>query len=69
MPPPVAVGAAASVLAALGHAPTTLDQLLERTQFELSQVNAILLELELAGTVARAPGNVYERITPPTPRA
>ena len=58
MPEPVAESA---LLQALGHDPATLDALLARTGLPVSQLNAQLLELELAGAVARLPGGLFQR--------
>jgi DNA processing protein len=49
------------LLQALGHDPATLDALLARTGLPVSQLNAQLLELELAGAVARLPGGLFQR--------
>jgi DNA processing protein len=49
------------VLAALGHDPVTLDALLARTGWPTAEITARLLELELAGRVARLPGGLYQR--------
>jgi DNA processing protein len=51
--------AQASVLAALGHAPTTLEILAERTEMEGAALQSVLLQLELAGHVAVLPGGRY----------
>ena len=49
------------LLAALGDDPVTLDALLARTGESAATLSARLLELELAGTVARLPGGLYQR--------
>lgn len=49
------------VLAALGEDPMTLDTLLARTGEPTAVLNARLLELELAGQVARLPGGLFQR--------
>ncbi len=49
------------LLAALGQDPATLDALLARTGEATSVLQARLLELELAGQVARLPGGLYQR--------
>jgi DNA processing protein len=67
--PPVEAGSALApddladspLLQALGHDPATLDALLARTGLPVSQLNAQLLELELAGAVARLPGGLFQR--------
>lgn len=57
----VAGDAHSPLLQALGHDPATLDALLARTGLPVSQLNAQLLELELAGAVARLPGGLFQR--------
>jgi DNA processing protein len=69
--PPTAAAAAADraspestedpLLQALGHEPTTLDALLERTGESAATLQARLMELELDGQVARLPGGLYQR--------
>lgn len=49
------------LLAALGEDPVTLDALLARTGESAASLSARLLELELAGSVARLPGGLYQR--------
>lgn len=49
------------LLAALGEDPVTLDALLARTGESTATLSARLLELELAGQVARLPGGLYQR--------
>ncbi|MBC7938156.1 MAG: DNA-protecting protein DprA, partial [Chitinophagaceae bacterium] len=49
------------LLAAMGFDPTTLDALMARTGWPPSELSARLLELELAGEVARLPGGLYQR--------
>ena len=49
------------LLAALGEDPVTLDALLARTGESTATLSARLLELELAGEVARLPGGLYQR--------
>jgi len=50
------------VLRALGHDPSTLDALMARCGWPAPEINARLLELELAGQVARLPGGLFQRI-------
>ena len=50
------------VLAALGHDPCGLDQLVERTGLGADQLLGELLTLELAGQLACLPGNRYQRL-------
>jgi DNA processing protein len=49
------------LLAALGHDPVTLDALGARTGWSAADLNVRLLELELAGQVARLPGGLFQR--------
>jgi DNA processing protein len=49
------------VLRALGYEPATLDVLLARTGWPTAELTARLLELELAGAVARLPGGLFQR--------
>lgn len=50
-----------AILAALGHEPVTLDVLSARTGYGVAELAARLLDLELAGAVARLPGGLYQR--------
>lgn len=52
-----------ALLEALGFDPTTLDALVDRTGWPPSELNTRLLELELAGRVARLPGQLFQRIS------
>jgi len=54
-------GPADPLLDALGHDPVTLDALLARTGWPVSELTAKLLELELEDRVARLPGGLYQR--------
>lgn len=56
-----AAGPADPVLAVLGHDPATLDALIARCGWPADRLNAHLLELELAGQVARLPGGLFQR--------
>jgi DNA processing protein len=49
------------LLEALGHDPVTLDALLARTGWPVSELTARLLELELDGRAARLPGGLFQR--------
>ena len=65
--PPIAAASEESgphrdVLSALGHDPVSLDALLERTGRSTQELGAVLLELELAGRVARLPGQLFQRV-------
>ncbi len=50
------------VLQALGFDPAALDALVARTGLDTATLLARLLDLELAGQVARLPGGLYQRI-------
>ncbi|HET7792963.1 MAG TPA: DNA-processing protein DprA [Rhizobacter sp.] len=50
------------VLDALGYDPTNLDALVGRTGWPAPELSAHLLELELAGKVARLPGQLFQRV-------
>lgn len=60
-PQAAAPGRDGALLAALGDDPATLDALLARTGESAATLSARLLELELAGRVARLPGGLYQR--------
>lgn len=51
-----------ALLNALGFDPVSLDALIARTGMPAPQLQARLLELELAGRVARLPGGLFQRI-------
>lgn len=51
-----------ALMEALGHDPVTLDALLARTGLGVDILSARLLDLELAGRVARLPGQLFQRI-------
>ncbi len=51
-----------ALLQALGHDPVSLDALIARTGISAAMLQAQLLELELAGEVARLPGGLFQRI-------
>jgi DNA processing protein len=50
------------LLQALGFDPVGLDTLVERTGTSTAELQARLLELELAGAVARLPGGLFQRV-------
>lgn len=52
----------APLLAALGHDPCSLDELVERTGLSTEQLLGELLAFELAGQLATLPGNRYQRL-------
>lgn len=51
-----------ALLAALGYDPVGLDALVARTGIPTAHLQAQLLELELAGQVARLPGGLFQRL-------
>lgn len=51
------------ILRALGHDPLALDELAARTGFGAPELAARLLDLELAGRVARLPGGLVQQVT------
>lgn len=64
-PPPAgdeAAGEETPLLQAMGHDPVGLDALIARTGIPAPQLQAQLMELELAGAVARLPGSLFQRI-------
>lgn len=50
------------LLEALGHDPVGIDALVARTGIGPAELSARLLELELAGRVARLPGQLFQRV-------
>ena len=56
------------LLAALGHAPTTLEILASRTEMEDATLQTTLLQLELAGQVTVLPGGRFMRANHSQPR-
>jgi DNA processing protein len=50
------------LLSAMGYDPVGLDALIARTGIPAPQLQATLLELELAGHVARLPGGLFQRL-------
>jgi DNA processing protein len=51
------------LLAACGHDPVTVDQLVGRTQLTSAEVSSMLLILELQGFVESGPGGRYTRVS------
>jgi len=51
-----------ALCAALGHDPTTLDELVRRTGQPAAALSSMLLMLELQGRVESLPGNRYQRL-------
>jgi DNA processing protein len=62
-PAPAADSAPAEspLLQALGYEPTPLDLLVHRTGLSPAELSVALLDLELAGTVQRLPGQIFQR--------
>ncbi|NML33458.1 DNA-processing protein DprA [Paraburkholderia antibiotica] len=60
-PKPPLAPEAERLLAALGHAPTSLEILATRTEMEDAALHATLLQLELAGEVTLLPGGRFMR--------
>jgi DNA processing protein len=58
---PLTATAPDPLLDALGQDPVTIDALLARTGWPVSELTGRLLELELDGLVARLPGGLYQR--------
>jgi DNA processing protein len=52
----------ALLLRYLGHAPTALDVLCERTGWPAGKIAGMLLDLELNGRVASMPGGLFQRV-------
>lgn len=52
----------AALLAALGDAPSSIDQLVERSGLTTPEVSSMLLMLELEGRVASAPGGGFMKL-------
>ncbi|HJV63916.1 MAG TPA: DNA-processing protein DprA [Albitalea sp.] len=50
------------LLQALGHEPSSLDDLVARTGRSAADLNTRLLEFELDGRVARLPGQLFQRV-------
>lgn len=61
-PPPVAGPSARQVWNALGHEPSSVDELATRTGLGAGEVLAALLELELVGTARQVAGQQYARV-------
>jgi DNA processing protein len=67
-PSPTFSKEAERLLAALGHAPATLEILATRTEMEDAALQTTLLQLELAGQVTALPGGRFMRASPGRPR-
>jgi DNA processing protein len=63
IPPAALTEEDAAILAALGHDPTDLDTLTERTGLTAGQLLAMLLPLELDGRINQLPGGRYQRLS------
>ncbi len=61
--PPSSIGLTdPALLPALGYDPVSLDTLQARTGLDTARLQAQLMELELAGVVARLPGGLFQRM-------
>ncbi len=58
---PAPEAAPCPVQQALGYEPSSLDQLLQRSGWDVAALQARLLELELDGRVQRLPGGMFQR--------
>ena len=56
------IGARDVILEALGFDPASLDTLIARTGWAAAELQAHLLDLELAGRVVRLPGQLFQRM-------
>ena len=54
---------APSIAAHLGYAPVGLDELQQRSGLPTSQLQAELFQMELAGTLGRLPGGLYQQLS------
>ena len=52
-----------SIAAHLGHAPVGLDELQQRSGLATSQLQAELFQMEMAGTLGRLPGGLYQQLS------
>jgi DNA processing protein len=52
-----------SIAAHLGHVPVGLDELQRRSGLATSQLQAELFQMELAGTLGRLPGGLYQQLS------
>ncbi|HYS64914.1 MAG TPA: DNA-processing protein DprA, partial [Paraburkholderia sp.] len=68
-PSPTFTKEAQQLLAALGHAPATLEILATRTEMEDAALQTTLLQLELAGQVTVLPGGRFMRASHGRPRS
>lgn len=59
---PAANARTAALIKALGHDLSTLDALQARTGLPTPELQALLLDLELSGSVARLPGGLFQRL-------
>ncbi|PPB84666.1 DNA processing protein [Mycetohabitans endofungorum] len=50
-----------ATLEAIGHDPVTLETLVQRTHLDCATLQAVLLELELSGTIVALPGGRFQR--------
>lgn len=59
---PADPGASHQVFVHLGFEPVTIELLAQRSSLTISELSAILLQLELNGKIASLPGGFYQRI-------
>jgi DNA processing protein len=52
-----------AMLAAMGHAPASLDEIAQRTGMAAARVAAQLSRLEIEGRIAPLPGGLFQRLT------
>jgi len=52
------------MLAAMGHAPASLDEIAQRTGMAAARVAAQLSRFELEGRIAPLPGGLFQRLGP-----
>jgi DNA processing protein len=52
------------MLAAMGHAPTSLDEIARRTGMAAARIAAQLSRFELEGRIAPLPGGLFQRLSP-----
>jgi DNA processing protein len=52
------------MLAAMGHAPASLDEIVQRTGMAAARVAAQLSRFEVEGRIALLPGGLFQRLTP-----
>ncbi|WP_067065242.1 DNA-processing protein DprA [Roseateles chitosanitabidus] len=61
LPPPTPADADHPLLRAIGRDTVSLEQLSQRSGWPQDELNAVLLDLELSGRIARLPGALFQR--------